>query len=1729
MAAVKVQEAQGSGSGTTVTVTLATQPAAGNALIAWISDPLVAAINATGAGGGVTWGYVDNYGNINNLVLLAGFGASGSGGTTLTFTFDSAHAHVVTVSEWSGVGSVDAFLGTGASLATITSPTLTPAANSCLVMAAFDLNSASTYGAAGGGFTNMTGKALGNVQVQAAYLIGTGATARTATWTQSAASGDDVIIVSFLPPVSGTNAPEGVASGSGAAQNASTSSSSGASLQGPGSVGIRFYVSTASNTPVTSRWDELQGLDTAGSAPPPFVSAPAGIAAGTGASWPVTSPGNRFAPAGVAAGTGAAPQTIMTRAVAGVAHGTGVALPPLGGASAGASRAHVASRAVVVPAAGSPLGAPETYPWAQYDSLALTEQFWAGDSFVMTIGASATGADSLIEGALLWLPDEDDAVYLIERIQSDKTGASRANAELTVSGRSVDGFIGAERRVLPLPGQDYDSQASVAAETAMKHYVRAQAGVEAPAARAIPNLVVAPDLAQGTPVSINARFQALGDVLLQIGLLGPLGWQTTIDPVTGNIVWDVVVPADRSASVFFDFDFETITSWTDVEDSTSSSTVAIVAGQGDLSDRDVEIRYQGMEPTGFDRREAFVDARDVAPGDLGTLDARGDAFLAANAPTRSTDATIYPNGSFQPGRDFDLGDVVLLHDLVAGVNESARIVKIVKTFTTSAAAPAIVVSVGKPFPGVTAALAAPQGGALDTVITTIGDVNGAISTVVGGLSAGGANLVPDSSFENAVSGLWDVGANWTCPYTASGIFGGSSARVQLAEQVAGDLATSAFISVNPTDDYWLSFWSFLSAYTDGAARFSVREYDVTGVLLATTNLDLTAVELVATRHALHFGLDATTPNRIAWQPTTSRIKLAFLTAGPSTLTWEVDGVQAERGKIITAYAPAPQELVDGQVGATQIADGSITTEKVIANAITAGKIAAGAVTADKLAATLILGSLIKTADSGARIELDTTGLRAIDSTGTILVNVPTDGVRPVKVKGEIDALSLVVTGGAVLQGTANELAQGAAMILDSFQSNPSQAPTLAQSLDGVAFDPALWPELGLAYDSAGGAGGATKVFHVLQVIQGPAGGVLLCELLASTRGLNRSVLLPWQAFGSFPVGLFASVAVSANWIHVVSTQFDGATSDGRANTWVYRVNKATLALDSVRLVANKAAQQTITFSIGGNSPNGGFSITYQPTVALPGRLDQTAPVTTILFQKGVNLTAPAIQLALRSATADAGLTVTGPTNTGPFVVQFSRGTAEHDLVLNWNTGNQSSSVVSYALGGWSTPVIAVSGTTVYLVDLDNVNNGNPPLYWRSYDESMIFGAQVVSSYHPGWTAPLLGAVAGSFDVGAARVAVAFGGDPATFAVSGKVEHFDTSGVLQTNEEWRLRSTGATNGGIAYGDAAGDGARFWSWADVDLGTSVALAKHSTWTWTSASPIYWVGYSWYDSAGATHESQVGPRASITMLRRRQLTVSAGTLPGSGGADDPNNVRVYMAPNATDPGRTALELQATSASPTVLLTSYNAAGGADPGANGFSSTGVPATLGSGSAGWSLKGDGSLSRLGTAFPTTPAAGDRYVRSDLGYQEFVYDGTRWLSALRYLLQLPIATGTLPAAVTSDVLWRMAHPGIGMGLDVWMERLDIEWLVGTGTALSGSNEWVGSFTKLNASNVATGIATITIASGTLNVWNANAQTLAGGSVLAVATYPLLMLSWTKTGTPGVLHAFPTLAYRLIAT
>lgn len=123
----------------------------------------------------------------------------------------------------------------------------------------------------------------------------------------------------------------------------------------------------------------------------------------------------------------------------------------------------------------------------------------------------------------------------------------------------------------------------------------------------------------------------------------------------------------------------------------------------------------------------------------------------------------------------------------------------------------------------------------------------------------------------------------------------------------------------------------------------------------------------------------------------------------------------------------------------------VTGPDIAASYVYAGTINAPQIIGGSISADLTLSGSIKTAPSGARVELGAFGLVAYDGLGNPGVLIGTDGQA--SFRGQVQATTLTVTGGMSLRGTANEISRSASLTLAVGSTPSSNAPSVVVDYD----------------------------------------------------------------------------------------------------------------------------------------------------------------------------------------------------------------------------------------------------------------------------------------------------------------------------------------------------------------------------------------------------------------------------------------------------------------------------------------------------------------------------------------------------------------------------------------------------------------------------------------------------------------------------------------------------------
>jgi hypothetical protein len=294
------------------------------------------------------------------------------------------------------------------------------------------------------------------------------------------------------------------------------------------------------------------------------------------------------------------------------------------------------------------------------------------DTFEFRLHPDTSGAEHISTDALVAYYDGSAVrAGMVEYIERTfKNG----NEELVCRGRCIGGLF---RDRIALVGTDagtgYDVQSATPAETAMIHYVDGNC-ISGAAARAIPNLVTLIDGGAGGNINYSARFETIHDILEILSLSSGLGWDVVFNRTAGDFEFTVREGSDLSSDVIFSPKFNNIKDLEYIESLMGYSSVAAVAGDGEADLRTVRYVWtDAAEPTGYDRREVFVDARDISGND--ELDMRGEAKLNESGSGISVNVEVLDQ-TFRYLDDYDLGDIItVIYPNVFTL--SARIVSVI--------------------------------------------------------------------------------------------------------------------------------------------------------------------------------------------------------------------------------------------------------------------------------------------------------------------------------------------------------------------------------------------------------------------------------------------------------------------------------------------------------------------------------------------------------------------------------------------------------------------------------------------------------------------------------------------------------------------------------------------------------------------------------------------------------------------------------------------------------------------------------------------------------------------------------------------------------------------------------------------------------------------------------------------------------------------------------------------
>lgn len=330
---------------------------------------------------------------------------------------------------------------------------------------------------------------------------------------------------------------------------------------------------------------------------------------------------------------------------------------------------------------------------SQYTSLIWPDAFNGYAEF--ELWAPITDDNSLLlkQGNVIWTGGENAAVIEIVKAIVDEDG----DKQYDIKGRTLEKYL-TDRIVWGIfSSSGYTS-------TIMYNLVNTSCINPSNANRKLKWLENSKDTQVGKVIS---QYQKTGgevyDALVNLATESDIGFSIIFDPRNKKLIFDVREGMDRTFNnskgndpVVFSTELEDILSSSYYSNDQDKKTMAMVQGEDKGAAR--KTTYVGeVEGVGFNRRELYVDARDLqseihnSDGTtttltnaqyLALLSQRGNEKLAEYVVTETFEAQIRQFGDVQYefGKDYVKGDLVTVIDEQLGVQVSARITNVEEDF-----------------------------------------------------------------------------------------------------------------------------------------------------------------------------------------------------------------------------------------------------------------------------------------------------------------------------------------------------------------------------------------------------------------------------------------------------------------------------------------------------------------------------------------------------------------------------------------------------------------------------------------------------------------------------------------------------------------------------------------------------------------------------------------------------------------------------------------------------------------------------------------------------------------------------------------------------------------------------------------------------------------------------------------------------------------------------------------
>lgn len=275
------------------------------------------------------------------------------------------------------------------------------------------------------------------------------------------------------------------------------------------------------------------------------------------------------------------------------------------------------------------------------------------------------------KGNIIMLGKDGYKAGVIEYVEDNE----EENKDIIVKGFGLLYYLSL-RITVPGTGVAYDTY-NTNIETIMYNLVDKNAINATDTNRKIQLLENATNKNKGGNLNFQTRYKSLDEELFKLSNTSGLGINIRLDYKNKKLIFEVIEGINRSyyqsvnPTCIFSKKYDNITKRNYIESDIGYKNVGYVAGQGEGADRELVVVNNTF--SGIDRRETFIDARDIPEGGNMSLADRGKVKLAENTQVKTFECEV---NTRDYKKSWDLGDTVTIKDEELGITQDYRVVEV---------------------------------------------------------------------------------------------------------------------------------------------------------------------------------------------------------------------------------------------------------------------------------------------------------------------------------------------------------------------------------------------------------------------------------------------------------------------------------------------------------------------------------------------------------------------------------------------------------------------------------------------------------------------------------------------------------------------------------------------------------------------------------------------------------------------------------------------------------------------------------------------------------------------------------------------------------------------------------------------------------------------------------------------------------------------------------------------